>query len=649
MYIHKQHPNDIYVCIKMDVPRFLSSSEIDDIIDKLNQQPIISSKLAIVSDVSKKSILTTLKNQLKLYKIKPKAIPEIYPELLKKFTITEYSNGEVLDTRIKPNMPVGVSATEALCQPITQMVMKSFHVAGSAKSASESTQAIKEITSASKSRKTAWAKLYFKNYPTFEEVYNKIPYIVSTPLRKVISKSEIMWYSSPEWWWEPNVIVKQSQPYVRIHLDTATLLEREISMKSIAKSIEKFGDSLQVMYSPLTIGMIDIIPISEMIFKYCLENFSKHSLDCESKDIDLLYIDTIILGKIIKYLHLKGIPHITSMIPYINPVLGICIKEQIYSDETQEYMIYLDIRRMEMFGIQKQRLIEIFEMYYTVTDDDHVLRIKVNSADDSPFRKVSMELEKSKPEDRLSRLCYLITAETTGTNLRRLFTLDDIDTYNTISNDFGELSSLFGIECCRLHMMKELSDLIKDKEDINGRHILLMGDSMTRIGELTPINYLGVVKQQTGVIAKVAYERGYVTLANYAGMGTVDTYLDKNLINVCPTATSILIGQVFTDAKNYIVKPADYLKKLREIAKDPSIALTQKSADLVQGREKSVDVSPMKEIVDEVPVSSVEEGKILTCYSNLFVPQPLVTMKQIDVEFRNFIDKVFGNKEFIYI
>ena len=94
-------------------PRPLTEDEIQDILSVI---PQLKSATVETGEFNRTSMLKTLREQLKEIVVTPLGINDMKGEFLRQF------NGAL----IKPGSVVGVTAAEALGQPITQMALNSF-------------------------------------------------------------------------------------------------------------------------------------------------------------------------------------------------------------------------------------------------------------------------------------------------------------------------------------------------------------------------------------------------------------------------------------------------------------------------------------------------------------------------------------------
>ena len=97
--------------------------------------------------------------------------------------------------------------------------------------------------------------------------------------------------------------------------------------------------------------------------------------------------------------------------------------------------------------------------------------------------------------------------ETDGTNLAKIFEVEEIDFRRTISNDINEIYKVLGIEAVRKSLVQELRNVLKPYGIyVNYRHISILCDLMTQKGILTSITRHGLNRSEYGPIRKASFE-----------------------------------------------------------------------------------------------------------------------------------------------
>ena len=116
----------------------------------------------------------------------------------------------------------------------------------------------------------------------------------------------------------------------------------------------------------------------------------------------------------------------------------------------------------------------------------------------SPWRK-QIKKDGKAPEESV--------LETDGTNLAKIFEVDEVDFTRTISNDINEIYNVLGIEAVRRALLDELRKVLKPYGIyVNYRHISILCDLMTQRGILTSITRHGLNRSEYGPIRKATFE-----------------------------------------------------------------------------------------------------------------------------------------------
>ena len=113
---------------------------------------------------------------------------------------------------------------------------------------------------------------------------------------------------------------------------------------------------------------------------------------------------------------------------------------------------------------------------------------------------------------------------TSGTNLKEVLALNEVDAAQTISNDIYEIYAVLGIEAVRQAIINEVYRVIEAQGlNIDIRHIMLVADIMCAAGTVKGITRYGVVSEKASVLARASFETPIKHLINAALEGEVDT------------------------------------------------------------------------------------------------------------------------------
>ena len=112
---------------------------------------------------------------------------------------------------------------------------------------------------------------------------------------------------------------------------------------------------------------------------------------------------------------------------------------------------------------------------------------------------------------------------TSGTNLKDILALPEVDGARTTTNDIYEIFEVLGVEAAREAIIREVFKVIEAQGlNIDVRHIMLVADIMCASGEVKGVTRYGVVKEKASVLARASFETPIKHLINAALEGEVD-------------------------------------------------------------------------------------------------------------------------------
>ncbi len=112
---------------------------------------------------------------------------------------------------------------------------------------------------------------------------------------------------------------------------------------------------------------------------------------------------------------------------------------------------------------------------------------------------------------------------TSGTNLKEILAMKEVDAIKTTCNDIHEVYEVLGIEAARQAIINEVYKVIEAQGlNIDVRHIMLVADIMCTSGKVKGITRYGVVSEKASVLARASFETPIKHLINAALEGEVD-------------------------------------------------------------------------------------------------------------------------------
>ncbi len=125
---------------------------------------------------------------------------------------------------------------------------------------------------------------------------------------------------------------------------------------------------------------------------------------------------------------------------------------------------------------------------------------------------------------------------TSGTNLKDILAMKEVDTVHTFSNDIHEIYNVLGIEAARQAIINEVYRVIEAQGlNIDIRHVMLVSDIMCVSGEVKGITRYGVVSEKASVLARASFETPIKHLINAALEGEID--------NLSSVVENVMINQ----------------------------------------------------------------------------------------------------------
>lgn len=120
----------------------------------------------------------------------------------------------------------------------------------------------------------------------------------------------------------------------------------------------------------------------------------------------------------------------------------------------------------------------------------------------------------------------------TGTDLKAVLEMEEVDHTRTITNNISEIAKVLGIEAARQAIIKEASKVIRDQGlEIDIRHIMFIADLMTTTGTIKGITRSGITGEKESVLARASFETPIAHITNASLTGEVD-HLNSVVENV---------------------------------------------------------------------------------------------------------------------
>lgn len=112
---------------------------------------------------------------------------------------------------------------------------------------------------------------------------------------------------------------------------------------------------------------------------------------------------------------------------------------------------------------------------------------------------------------------------TSGSNLKDVLELEDVDETRTMTNDVFEVLAVLGVEAARQVVINEAVKVIEDQGlDVDVRHIMLIADAMTQSGDVKGITRGGITGEKKSVLARASFETPMKHLVGASLVGEED-------------------------------------------------------------------------------------------------------------------------------
>ena len=352
---------------------------------------------------------------------------------------------------VRPGEMVGSIAAQSIGEPATQMTLNTFHLAGvSSANVTLGVPRLKEVINIAKKLNTPSMSIYLKDK---NELYNNDEIlkirgkIEHTSLLNILSLSEI--YYDPD---IKNTIITEDSDMIDEYM-----LIREEEIENMRENI-----------SPWLLRLI----------------LNKDYINIKMETIEEIIKQKINIGNVL-VIHTRE----TSDEKKIH-IRFVCSN----ADDEQRRQRLKSLEHLKVF--ENRLLSEV-----SLCGIESIKKVYVRNIKKVKYDENTGELIRSDkaPEESV--------IETDGTNLAKIFEVDEVDFRRTISNDINEIYKVLGIEAVRKSLVQELRNVLKPYGIyVNYRHISILCDLMTQKGNLTSITRHGLNRAEYGPIRKASFE-----------------------------------------------------------------------------------------------------------------------------------------------
>lgn len=279
----------------------LTSEQIEYILDFIKINKAIPEKTA-QSIVNKQK--KDLRKQLEAIECHPDDIEELKQEITKHY----YSS------LITPGESVGIITAQSFGEANTQNTLNTFHKAGDTdKTVVVGVARFEELLNVTKSPKGKCCSVYFTdNNSSVQELRNSIGSSIveltvekiATDIIEVMDKSHEDWYDIFKVLYNDNF--SKHSHCIEIHVNMNILYEYSLTLQTIAETIEDNYDDLHCVFSPDSIGRIDIFVDASGI------DIDEEIVYVNNDNREIVYMQEIVKPTV-KKLHICGITGIKQV------------------------------------------------------------------------------------------------------------------------------------------------------------------------------------------------------------------------------------------------------------------------------------------------------------------------------------------------
>ncbi|MCX6815651.1 MAG: DNA-directed RNA polymerase subunit A'' [Candidatus Aenigmarchaeota archaeon] len=149
--------------------------------------------------------------------------------------------------------------------------------------------------------------------------------------------------------------------------------------------------------------------------------------------------------------------------------------------------------------------------------------------------------------------------QTTGSNLKKVLEMDEIDVARTTTNDIYQAYDVLGVESARNVILREAKQTLDDQGlDVDVRHLILLADMMTVDGTIKDIGRYGLSGKKASILARANFEETKKHLVNASFYGETD--------NMDGIIENIIVGQIAPIGTGMVKLVVD-VEKLKESIK----------------------------------------------------------------------------------
>ncbi len=561
--------------------RYLTDEELLTIINGI---PPIRSKIGRIGDVVTNSMRIHLEKLLRKGKSYPGAIGFLTRRL------KERSDFGAID----PGIPVGINASTAAGEPVTQMTLNSKRSSGTKKTVTESFNRILELVNVSVPKYKSTNLCLRNKFPTLDDVIDfRIKY-VELLFSDIVVDYDIVRtdsYVLPNWAYTYISLLKielpeNSKNLLILTLDVIKLVKNRVRMSDLSKTIYD-NSKITCVCSPLCDGTMILFPDENVAAQDVVETLHGSGITIDIDKISSLYFINAVVPSFNK-IKIKGITGIKEVLPSSIPYMFFF--EDEYELSNGKWRIIVNPVKMNMYNLSEESFTYVFESAGFKIDsvfEETYLSGKLEYAQaplifdlDTTYVRPSSILHKSLQNEKrlengtwdvgenselflkignaivsennvdfskippkllleviLEENAKYMFIEINGINTTELVILPEVDPYHLYTNDISDTYRTLGIEATRCLFINEFLQVTATSGIyVNPKHIHLLADMMTNLGYVNKLTITGMISKKTGPLDTATFERASVILSNAAAFNVSQ--------GTKTVSTSILLGKI---------------------------------------------------------------------------------------------------------
>jgi len=219
----------------------------------------------------------------------------------------------------------------------------------------------------------------------------------------------------------------------------------------------------------------------------------------------------------------------------------------------------IDLQKLTSLELDMKKLVSLVKIKGTKADaEKDRLLISLSKSDISALHKLKHSVLETRIKGIKDISQAVVTKKgdefvitTLGSNLKKVFAVDGVDTVRTMSNNIFEIQDTLGIEAARNAIIAQTRDIMREQGlNTDVRYIMLLADTMTFKGSIRSIGRYGISGQKPSVLVRASFEETKKHLVAAAVKGEKDNFLgtvENVMVNqVAPIGTGALdlIGHI---------------------------------------------------------------------------------------------------------